>query len=138
MKQMVAAVMMAMAILLGISAQANATAKYVEMGKVPTLSGDTVDIGNVPAGYTLTDVVVYDDVRGIPGHTAEEGAKTTFKLEPGEGFNFVVKHPDGKEYFQMITPRAQAGKGIWIDCPAEVGCKYYRPMPNEQPPAAQR
>lgn len=126
---------LAMVMLLGSYAQAHATAKYVDMGKPggPTLSGDTVDIGTVPSGYTLEEVTIYDDVRGIPGHGAKEGAKTTFELKPGEGFNYVVKHPDGEKYWQMITRKAQAGKGLWIDC-AEAGCKYYRPMPEEQPP----
>lgn len=128
MKKSIFVVIMAMAMFV-MSNNAQATPKYVEMS-LPAVSGNNVSLGSLPAGYQIVDVVIYDDVRGIPGRSI--GSKTTFELRPGEGFNFVVRHPDGQEYWQMITPRSPVGRGLWVDC-QDSGCKYYRPMPNEKP-----
>jgi len=130
MKKRISSIVFAIIMIAGV---AYAAPKYVEVVS-PVLSGNIVTLGTLPSGYVLMDVVIYDDVRGISGRSI--GAQSPFELRQGEGFNFVVRHPDGGEYWQMVTPKSVAGTGLWISC-VNGGCKYYRPMDGEQP-ASQR
>lgn len=112
-----------------IATAAFAEPKYVETTP-PYMSGDTVHIGNLPSGYTLIDVEVYDDVRGIPPRSI--GAKSSFDLRKGEGFNFIYRAPDGHEYYQMVTEYSETGEGIYINCNRNGGsCKYLYPTESQ-------
>lgn len=114
---------------LAFSASAFAEPKYVKVAP-PTMVGDTVMLGEFSPSFTLVDVEIYDDVRGIP--TRSIGAQMEFKLKKGEGFNFVYRAPDGREYFQMITEYSETGDGLYINCDRKGGnCKYLYPTDNQ-------
>jgi uncharacterized cupredoxin-like copper-binding protein len=118
-------ILMAMiAVLIVTGGIAQATPKWVEA--IPSCDKNgLVTIPDMPAGATLLNVEVYDDIRGIPGQSL--GAVHQFKLEPGQGFNFTWKDKDGT-WWQMITPKsASLLKGLIVDC-IDDECKYLRPM----------
>jgi hypothetical protein len=114
--------MLVMLVILGIVLtveNAMATAKFVDAIPSCDANGNVV-IPALPSGTTLLNVVVYDDVRGIPGKSL--GAVQRFTLLPGQSFNFTWKDAVGT-WWQMITPGTRA-PGLITDCSNPNGCKF--------------
>ena len=115
-----------MAMALAVSAWATPKAVAVSVACDP--SGN-VTVGQFPTGAKLINIEVYDDVNGTP--PSRIGPKSSFKLEPGQGFNFIFKDNEG-QWYQLITPSSQA-PGLVTDCswidPAtgSPACKYLFP-----------
>lgn len=114
---------MALVMVLGLTAVASATAKWVDV--VPVLSGDTVTLPALPEGAKLLNVQIYDDIRGIPVRNL--GAVSSFKLAPGESFNFTYEDSTGR-WWQLITPFTPMEGGLVSACfSGGRNCKYMRP-----------
>jgi hypothetical protein len=117
----IAALVMSAILLLATTAMAAPK----EAGVQPSCDGaGNCTIPALPNG-TLVKVVVWNDNDGT---TNPLGATSSFKLKPGDGFNFTWKDCDGKVWWQMVTKSTQAaGLAIdpWVD-PADgkVKCKY--------------
>lgn len=105
-----------------------ATAKYVD-ALIKNEGGGSFSIV-MPAGATLVDIEVYDDLRGIKPFRI--GPKSPFKLEPGQGFNYIWKDSAGS-FYGMITPQSDAPDGLQTDCSwidpktGQPACKYLYP-----------
>jgi len=121
-------VVLAVVAFAGISSAAPA-AKLVNT-QVSCDSNGNVTIGAMPDIAKLVDVEIYDDVNGTKPERI--GPKTSFKLEPGQGFNFLWSDATGVHY-QMITPQTPPPQGLsidksWIDPRTnQPACKYLRP-----------
>jgi hypothetical protein len=117
--------------LLAMVGAANAApAKFVNA--TVSCDGDgNVTIATMPSGTTLVAVEIYDDIRGTKPRRI--GATSSFKLEPGQGFNFIWKDLEGS-WYQMITPQSKVPAGLaidasWIDPQTgQPACKYLFPL----------
>lgn len=112
MKKLVSGFVMAMALVCVVCGPAMATPKFVNVQ--PTCdSGGNVTIPTMPSGATLVNVEIYDDVNGTK--PKQLGAVSAFRLEPGQGFNFLWKDSEGT-WFQMITPSTTPRGHLTTDC----------------------
>jgi hypothetical protein len=110
-------------VVLFLSATCWATPLYVPAEPVATPDG-VVTIPPLPEGCRLINVVVYnDDVGATPRNL---GPACRFQLRPGEGFNFLWQGPDGRTWYQMITPASDSrSRGfLRVDCSCPTGCKF--------------
>jgi hypothetical protein len=121
---------MAVLAIVAFAGVSNAAPKFVSVQ--PTCdTGGNVSIPAMPSGATLVNVEVYDDVNGSKPKPL--GPKSSFRLEPGQGFNFLWSDASGT-YFQMITPQSKAPVGLMIDCSwidpktGQPACKYLYPV----------
>jgi hypothetical protein len=116
-------------LLVMVGAANAAPAKFVNAA-VSCDSNGNVTIGVMPSGTKLVDVEVYDDINGTKPQKL--GAVSTFKLEPGQGFNFIWS-VEKTVYWQMITPNTPPPAGLaidksWIDPKTgQPACKYLFP-----------
>lgn len=111
-------VLMVMGVVL-MAGNAMAAPKFVDA--IPSCDqGGNVIIPPLPSGATLLNVVVYDDVNGIPGKSL--GNVQSFSLLPGQGFNFTWSDATGT-WWQMVTPGTRA-PGLTTDCSNPNGCKF--------------
>lgn len=131
MKKISITVLVAFAIMAMVGA-ANAAPAARMVNSYPTCDASgNVTMSPMPAGTTLVDVEVYDDVNGTK--PVRIGLKTSFKLERGQGFNFLWKDDSGVHY-QMITPQSSPPQGLaidasWIDPKTgQPACKYLFPL----------
>ncbi|MFZ2193246.1 MAG: hypothetical protein WAV31_03305 [Candidatus Moraniibacteriota bacterium] len=106
-----------------VTGSAFATAKYVDVTVSCDENGNTT-ISPMPAGATLVTVEIYDEVRGVAPDKI--GAKTSFKLDRGQAFNFLWKDSEGT-WYQMITPSFRPGGHLTVTC-GESGCAYIFPQ----------
>lgn len=97
--------------------------KYVAANVACDTHGNVV-LG-MPAGATLKNVEVYDDIVG--SKPVSLGPVIKFKLEPGQGFNFLWSDGTGTQY-QLITPSSRAPGLIsdpsWIGPDGQPKCKW--------------
>ncbi len=131
MKKISITVLVAFAIMAMVgTANAGPVAKMVNSFPVCDSNGN-VTMGTMPAGTALVDIEIYDDVNG--SRPDRIGPKTSFKLERGQGFNFLWKDDSGV-HFQMITPQSSPPRGLsidpsWIDPKTgQPACKYLFPL----------
>ena len=117
------ALVLAMVVALFASSNAMATPKYVKVTPIADADGN-VTIPEFPAGTTLVNVEIYDDVRGTK--PVPIGPKHNFRLELGQGFNFLWSDAEGT-WYQMITPATKPSGYLAIDCSNIGGCKYLYP-----------
>ncbi|MDD3607521.1 MAG: hypothetical protein PHQ20_01865 [Candidatus Moranbacteria bacterium] len=98
---------------------AMAAPKFVDAIPTCDQSGNVI-IPPLPSGASLLNVVVYDDVNGVPGKSL--GNVQSFSLLPGQGFNFTWRDATGT-WWQMVTPSTRA-PGLTTDCSNPNGCKF--------------
>jgi hypothetical protein len=106
-----------------------ASAKALDAGVVPFADNQgNVTIPALPNGK-IVQVYVWNDNLGA----AEKklGPVSSFKLAPGDGFNFKWSGPQG-EAWQLVTRGSQVGGSLvvddsWKDANGKVGCKYLFP-----------
>ncbi|MFA6284935.1 MAG: hypothetical protein WC643_00175 [Parcubacteria group bacterium] len=105
------------------------SAKVLDAGVFPTADAQgNVTIPQLPNGKIL-QIYVWNDSQGA----AEKklGATHSFKLNPGDGFNFTWSGPQGVAW-QLVTRGSQVGGSLvvddsWKDANGKVGCKYLFP-----------
>lgn len=124
-----------LALILAIPTVALATPKYVECIPFADAQGN-VTMPALPAGATLMDVILFDDVRGNTGPGGQSlGAVKSFELLVGQGFNFKWRDAQGNVWWQMITPQSgillasRPGNRLSVDPwvnpkTGQVECKY--------------
>jgi len=106
-----------------------ANAKALDASVVPTADAQgNVTIPNIPNGK-LVQVYVWNDSLGAPEQKL--GAVHSFKLNPGDGFNFTWSGPQGTNW-QLVTPGTKPGGSLvtdtsWKDASGIVRCKYLFP-----------
>lgn len=129
MKSFFGSVFFLLAMVVLASSAAPIVAKLVNT-QVSSDSNGNVTVGAMPAGTSLVAVEIYDDINGV--NPRRIGATSTFKLEPGQGFNFIWS--DGKtSWWQMVTPNTLPPAGLaidasWIDSKTgQPACKYLFP-----------
>lgn len=108
MKSFFGSVFFLLAMVVLASSAAPIVAKLVNT-QVSSDSNGNVTVGAMPAGTSLVAVEIYDDINGV--NPRRIGATSTFKLEPGQGFNFIWS--DGKtSWWQMVTPNTLPPAGL--------------------------
>lgn len=98
-------------------------------GVLPYRDGGDAVIPELPAGATLVDVEMYDDVRGVKPYFI--GPKHRFPRPPGSGFNFKWRDREGNVHYQMITMaqrRMLQARGLDVDDSYQGKCKYVMPI----------
>lgn len=105
------------------------SAKALDAGVVPFADAQgNVTIPSIPNGK-LVQVYVWND--GLGAAEKQLGATHSFKLNPGDGFNFTWSGPQGTNW-QLVTRGSQVGGSLvvddsWKNANGKVGCKYLFP-----------
>jgi hypothetical protein len=127
MKRVLCSIIVVLAIVAFANVSNAAPAAKLVNAQVSCDSNGNVTIGAMPDIAKLVDVEIYDDVNGTKPKRI--GAVNSFKLEHGQGFNFLWSDSSGVHY-QMITPQTAPPTGLeidksWVDPKTgQPACKY--------------
>jgi hypothetical protein len=127
---LVAAMVLAATMMLSVGL---ANAKALDAGVQPTADANgNVTIPALPNGK-IVQVYVWNDSLGTPERKL--GPVTSFKLNPGDGFNFEWSGEQGVVW-QLVTPKTKPGGSLvvdtsWKDSSGIVRCKYFFPGPGK-------
>lgn len=113
----------------GITSVVRAETEARDSGAVPAMNNKGEVSISLPSGAKMKNVVVFDDLRKIPGVSI--GSQRVFSLKIGAGFNYEWSDAKGVTRWQLVTGDSKVGPGLkadcsWKDSSGVERCKYVR------------